>query len=143
MVAARRCWTTGCSARGDDVSKQTRIEWAMAVAAELTADKDTDSLLRDAGTEVITYLLAEVKALRAIITGSTVPPTDAELAAHALAYPTGGWVVSRPDDDTSEGQITGEPWGELARIQRMNGYRWRWIPLDGEGCPVARPVVES
>lgn len=122
---------------------ETLIEWAMRCAANYPSATSLELRTMEPTAEIIVTLADEVMVLRAIIEGSTDPPSDAVLAAHALAYPTGGWVVSRPDDDTSSGSLTGQSWADLAARQCKHGHRWRWIPLDGEGRPVARPVVTT
>ena len=97
--------------------------------------------LREDPRDVTAMMRAEIERLRSIIEGRTEPPTDAELATHQAAHPTGGWMVSRPDDDTSEGAPPGLPWASMVRMQREGGLRWRWIPLDGRGCPCDWPVT--
>ncbi len=83
-------------------------------------------------------LLAEVDALRAIVEGRTVPPTDEEIMAHCRGV--GAWVVTSPS------------W-----VQRVRGIAsvrmladdhresedatWRWIALDATGRPCAWPTV--
>ena len=80
-----------------------------------------------------------VIVLHAIIEGRTVPPTDAELAAHEAAG--GSWLLMW--------QFDGEPRVDTARLLvQVRGYarghaRWmyRWIALDANGSPCAWPEV--
>lgn len=84
-------------------------------------------------------LRAELAEARAVIEGRIVPPTDAEITAHAAVR--GAWIVARgrfrevvempPDAMT------------VARIVRAAHMPSSWWPIDANGRICAWPVVAS
>ena len=96
----------------------------------------------------VKHLRAELDALRVIIEGRTVPPTDAEIEAHARADAGGLWRwVARVDGEVIAGcSRDREEWCStepLAGLPRRIGavYTVRWWALDSTGRPCAWPVV--
>jgi len=80
------------------------------------------SLLIPGGTGCIVdpeRVVAAVAALRAIIAGRTVAPSDEEIAAHAAAG--GSWLVRYRRDETTTTRVG-------------------WHPLDATGRPTTWPT---
>lgn len=100
----------------------SQIDWALDRAQELVAMGVDNPRGRTFAGEVIETLAAEVKALRAIIEGSTVRPTAEEHRAHTA---------------------TGGEWRCVVVAGLYEGGVTRWWPLDDVGRPVARPVVTT
>ena len=89
-------------------------------------------------------LEAEVRRLREIVEGRGVPPTDAQIMAHAAA---GGWWLLCDASDHSNPRVLlaldahrGAALSE-ARAGAREGVRW-W-PLDVDGRPCAWPTVPA
>lgn len=98
--------------------------------------------------EDVPALVAEVRRLRTILEGRTTPPTDAEIEAHWRAG--GHWLTvqqRRPElaGDTPRPHVLTDPEDVRVYARHVGTERlWpvvRWIALDRDGRPCARPVV--
>lgn len=85
---------------------------------------------------------AEADALRAIVEGRTVAPTDAEIAAHAAAGRS--WLCGGSGMGSARVYRTGSAFdaGMLAsECRRAIAPGVRWIPLDDDDMPCAWPTT--
>lgn len=107
-------------------------EALLAAAPDLAATVEALTAERDAARAVV--------ALRAIIEGRTVPPTDAEIAAHHAAG--GRWRCLVPNRLWQSKDAMHD---STARIQRatleVDGGPAVWWSIDSTGRPCAWPVV--
>jgi len=119
----------------DERERSIGRERARAEAAEADA-----AGLRAEHAELIECLLADRNALRAIVEGRTIAPSDAEIEAHAAA---GGWWLlhslgSHPGASSLAAlALDAEQAQRAARVQRDRGegaHRWHAM-LDGRPCP--------
>jgi hypothetical protein len=94
-------------------------EQATAAAPCVDGMRAITSLLIPGGTGCIVDPERVVAALRAIIAGRTVAPSDAEIEAHAAAG--GSWLVRYRRDETTTTRVG-------------------WHPLDATGRPCAWPT---
>ncbi len=87
--------------------------------------------------------VAEIAALRAIIEGSTTPPTDAEIAAHETAG--GAWTcITVGEWIFSDSGMDGEAARGLRSVLEANGWATpRWWALDSTRRPCAWPVGDE
>lgn len=119
---------TGCAVDPERVVAAAEGLRREAALAEM--ERDTLRGLTDA-------MRADNVRLRAIVEGRTVPPTDAEIAAHeraggrwrcALVHLRGGhdWM----DDDDAR-----------AKVRLSAPGTWRWWPLDASGRPCPWPTA--
>lgn len=102
---------------------------------------ESDPTFRVDGAEAEALRLTQERdALRAIIEGRTVPPTDAEIAAHHAAG--GRWRCLVPNRLWQSKDAMHD---STARIQRatleVDGGPAVWWSIDSTGRPCAWPVV--
>jgi hypothetical protein len=98
---------------------------------------DLDEVARD----VVPALIAEVAALRAILEGRTIAPTDHELEVHAARG--GRWRTRYQVGDPSlcrDGMEAPEAREVRDRMRPLHVYTW-WA-TEADGTPCAWPVVE-
>ena len=81
----------------------------------------------------------EVARLRSIVEGRTVPPTDAEIAAHHVTR-NGQWLVRVQVSDCGGANADVLLSRGSARDARASGLVLRWWPLANDGRPCAWPA---
>jgi len=117
--------TTAAAVTRADAAEADRDYWreqATAAAPSVDGMRAITSLLIPGGTGCIVdpeRVVAAVAALRAIIAGRTVAPSDEEIAAHAAAG--GSWLVRYRRDETTTTRVG-------------------WHPLDATGRPTTWPT---
>lgn len=109
---------------------------AIAHAAELEAALRVVRSTVEREADVALRPKRERNALRAIIEGRTVPPTDAEVYAHGGPGRSGWWLVSSPDDMSLE--LIEQP---KERDWCIEWGATQWLPIGLDGRPCAWPVV--
>ena len=124
--------------RADELAVE--LEWSRSEVRELKARLAATEHERDAARANAGHEANDVVALRAIIEGRTVPPTDAEIAAHHAAG--GRWRCLVPN---RLWQSNAAMHASTARIQRatleVDGGPAVWWSIDSTGRPCAWPVV--
>lgn len=71
--------------------------------------------------------------------GVPTAPGAAVVSAHAARHPPGWWVVTSPDGVVCTHRPADMVW--FATLQRANGGRWRFVPLDDTGLACAVPAT--
>lgn len=127
-------WEGTHGGRGFRVS----VQWADGKSLHTLIDEARAE--RDAARANAEHEANDVVALRAIIEGRTVPPTDAEIAAHHAAG--GRWRCLVPNRLWQSKDAMHD---STARIQRatleVDGGPAVWWSIDSTGRPCAWPVV--
>ena len=120
--------------RADELAVE--LEWSRSEVRELKARLAATEHERDAARANAGHEANDVVALRAIIEGRTVPPTDAEVYAHGGPGRSGWWLVSSPDDMSLE--LIEQP---KERDWCIEWGATQWLPIGLDGRPCAWPVV--
>lgn len=127
----------------DRDAQRARAEAAEADVARLRADRDRVDLAAHSLTLACDAARADAAALRAIVEGRTVPPTDAEIAAHAAAG--GVWLVAMSPGFGHDivGRARALQLAETSRLPRRAYIVTveRWWALDAAGRPCPWPTV--
>lgn len=90
----------------------------------------------------VRHLRGEHEALREIVEGRAVPPTDEEIAAHAAVG--GRWTVSHNHDGRRlTYTLDATPDDARAEARYAGPNTRRWWPLDRDGRPCPWPVEAS
>jgi hypothetical protein len=93
--------------------------------------------------EAVDVLRCEVVRLQAIVEGRAVPPTDEEIAAHALR--SGRWLLRIDQPDGRRLVYVLDAGRDDARAEARAGARdnVRWWALECGGWPCAWPTTEG